>query len=501
MELTNQKIKKIHDFLSNLSKRAYSDPLLIANDVLCKQDTRGRIIENYLSGATPQKITFLALIKKTLLYFAKNLVAFVLYLLTALCYRFSRQVFQLPENGELLILDSVVVIRRIIKENKFIDEFFPALEGVLIKGGKQYVYVPRFFGTMRPYEWFRVFRILEKNSDPVMTEFQLLGFFDYLKIFRFIFIYPISVWRFAKNLGTSYEDKIVCHALWQAFDSVAFGAYGRFLLGKQLSCLKVDKIKCLSWYENQIFEKNFYRGLRFISDKVDIIGAQLFVRPHTLLNIIPDEGEISFDVVPDRILVNGSGYLPKLSTLSVDIGPALRYAHLFNTKAHPSEGKVILILMPFWDNVIKHILKVIQEVDWPVPVEIKFHPSTNKKTYRSDLPRRYFVTDKKLPELLSRARIVVGCSSGSLLEAAALGIPVINIQNPDEFSHNYMTEIGKGVLWDNAVGAREVTQLVRQFQEALQLHPCRLQKEGDCLRSTFFSESTNELIGQAFGLD
>jgi len=501
MKFKNPKIEKLYEYLSQMSRMAYFDPLLIVNDVLCKHDTRGRILETCISGETPQKVTFILVVKKILFYFVKNLVAYLGYLVTAMAHRFSRQSFQVPGKDELLVLDTYFVARGIIEKNRFKDTFFPGLAEALIRRKKNHVYVPRLFGSMDPFEWFRVFRIFKKNGDPVLTEFQLLNFADYLKVFRFIFVYPFSVWRFAKNLGTGYEDEVLRHGLWHALDSVTFGAYVRFLLGKHLSSLKIDKIKCLSWYENQIFDKNFYRGLRAVPGKVDIIGAQLFLRPHSLLHIVLDEGEASFDVIPDKVLVNGPGYLFESEHAQIDVGPSLRYSHLFNTEVHPSDGAIILVLMPFWDHVVRYILNIVCEVDWPVPVEIKFHPSTDQKIYEKNLPGRFLVTDKALPELLPRARMVVGRCSGSQIEAAALGIPVIDIQNSNEFSHSCMPEMGKGILWDEALGVGEVVRLVSQFQEVLQSNPSLLKEEGARLRSVYFTEPTDELIGQAFGLD
>ena len=166
-----------------------------------------------------------------------------------------------------------------------------------------------------------------------------------------------------------------------------------------------------------------------------------------------------------------------------------------------SVGEIILVLMPFWDHVVRHILTIIREVDWPVPVETKFHPSTDRKMYEHYLPEGVLVTDENLPELLLRTRMIVGRDSGTQVEAAALGIPVIDIRVPDQFSHGCMPETGKGILWNEAVGAGEVARRVSQFQEILQSNPSLLKEEGARLRSTYFTEPTDELIGQAFGLD
>ncbi len=325
MKFKNLKIEKIYKYLSSVSRKAYADPYLIANDVLCKQHTRGRVIETYLSGVTPKKSTFLFIVKKVIFYFFKSLAAYLLYLFCALVHWLSRQSYRLPENSELLILDVYIVVRKIYISGKFADSFFPGLADALERRKKKYVYTPRLFGSMQPLELYRVFRIFKKNGDPILTEYQLLSLSDYLEIVRFIFFYPISVLRFAKNLGNTYEDEILRRGLYEALDSVAIGGYARFLFGRRLSFIKTNKIKCLSWYENQVFEKNFYRGLRSVNREVNIIGAQLFVRPNNLLNIFPDEGEACFGVVPDKILVNGPSYLFELESIPVSIGPTLDF--------------------------------------------------------------------------------------------------------------------------------------------------------------------------------
>ena len=69
MESENLKIKKIYKYLSKMSCKAYSDLRLISNDILCKQDSHGLILETYLSGKIPAKVTFLFAAKKINNYF------------------------------------------------------------------------------------------------------------------------------------------------------------------------------------------------------------------------------------------------------------------------------------------------------------------------------------------------------------------------------------------------------------------------------------------------
>jgi hypothetical protein len=97
--------------------------------------------------------------------------------------------------------------------------------------------------------------------------------------------------------------------------------------------------------------------------------------------------------------------------------------------------------------------------------------------------------------------IVLGNGTGSLVEAIALGIPVIDIQSQSVLHHTFMPEAGKGVLWDQAVEAKEVARLVSKFQKSLESNSSRLRKEGELIKSNLFSAPTDKLIGQAFQLD
>jgi hypothetical protein len=96
--------------------------------------------------------------------------------------------------------------------------------------------------------------------------------------------------------------------------------------------------------------------------------------------------------------------------------------------------------------------------------------------------------------------MVVG-HGGLLVEAAALGIPAIDIQNRLEFGYDYMPELGKGILWDKATNANDVTRLISEFRKSLELDSPRLKKEGEQIKSNIFSEPTDGLIGKAFELD
>ena len=137
-----------------------------------------------------------------------------------------------------------------------------------------------------------------------------------------------------------------------------------------------------------------------------------------------------------------------------------------------------------------------------MPIVIKFHPSHLEWTkYKTKIPENSSVTSQPLPLLLPSALMAIGHSTGALIETAVLGIPSIDIQYPEKFSHDYMPEIGQGILWDKANDADEVKALVEKFQSALQENPESLKEEARKMREYCFSEPTEELINKAFELD
>ena len=122
---------------------------------------------------------------------------------------------------------------------------------------------------------------------------------DYFSLILFIVFYPFKLFKLAKKLGDEYEDNLLRFTLWETSDTTVVKGYLRLLCGRRLAAFPVKQIKCISWFENQSIDKCFYRGLRKGVNKPTIFGAQLAIRPDTLLNFHVDEGEKKCDVIPD----------------------------------------------------------------------------------------------------------------------------------------------------------------------------------------------------------
>jgi len=500
LKIDNPRLENLYNYLSNAAKNSYSDPLLLSNAVFAKSDLPLPALDNYMEEKEIKRISFLFSLKKLFVYFSKNLGWLVVFLAQSLAQKFSQQKFIPDPIKPLTLIDIYFTPEQIVQKGDLTDRFFPGLEKKLISKGISYAYAPKLSGTDNPLVYYKMFCLLKKLKRPVLSSFQLLGLLDYFKMFGFILVYPFRVFRQIRRLKGSPEDKLLRFLLWVTMDHATVKNYARQLFGKHISGMDVPTIKCISWYENQPQDKNFYKGLRSIHGNVQIFGAQLYLWPATLLNLHADEKEINSALIPDRILVNGTYYLNKDSALNFEVGPSMRYSKLFQTKVDPKGKTSLLVLMPFFEYEIDRILQMIDEAQLSVELFVKFHPATDKKKYAHRMKGKMQIVEDDIYALFDRVGCVIGKSTGALVEATSLGIPVINIETGLGVNHNYLPKFGKGIIWENASNGAEIVKWIDLFSDLVTTKSDLIHAIAEKHKEMFFCEPTYEKIDETFGL-
>lgn len=213
-------------------------------------------------------------------------------------------------------------------------------------------------------------------------------------------------------------------------------------------------------------------------------GAQLFLWPAALLNNHADDAEAALGLAPDRVLVNGPHFLPEKSGQDYAVGPSLRYAHLFDRDwPRPAAAKDLLVLLSYHPAQTRRVLEAARELaagqsagqsrqqngrqpgketgtgnDAPggPGLLFRFHPATRPEDYADLLPPGARFSSGSLDQALASATAVMGAASGSLAEAAAMGLPVLALESPEaEGGLNYLPEQGRGLLWQSIRQGRE----------------------------------------------
>ena len=502
MKIANPRLQSIFNYLSKLNQTAYKDEFLIPNNVLSKNPFFSNLTNNYLLKNKPDKAGFFFKTRKLLRYYIRNFSWLVAFTGKSLAHYLSCQNYQPhPENKNLILIDSTIYVKRTTNENSFEDILFPGLLKVLKDLKIPFAITSVLYDSGNLMQLFRAFRFFKKNKIPVLTEYQIIGGIDFLRMLLFLLFYPASLTRFIKGLGASYEDQLLTHALWESSDDIVASSYMRLLFGKRLCALPATKIKCISWYENQARHKAFYRGLHNLPGKVTIFGAQLLIWPESVLNIHTDEEEINSGLVPEKVIVNGSYYLMNNSRIDYRVGPSFRYKKLLHFNISPKNTKHILAVLSAWESEIESAISFLVQFPENIELRLKFHPSTNIKKYKNRLPANIKIVDDDLHECFQTAKLVMGRSTGTLVEAISLGIPTIVIDN-NELCHDFIpsnTE-GKGLIWDKAFKVSHALELIKHFEKNLIMKSNEIKDLAKTYRSIFFCNPTSDKIIEAFEL-
>jgi hypothetical protein len=506
MKVDDQRVKDLYDYLGRVTQTAYNDDYLLTTPVLSRSPFLKSTLQAFTTNRPAPKLTWFYIVKNIFLYYVKNSGRYFIQLAKHTAHFFSRQKYHIDQNTETqTLIDILFYTKQIIADGNYKCTHFPGIEEVLSKQGKPCAYTTKFFESSNPFRLFNVFKILKKNKRPVLTEFQLLNFVDYCSAIKFLLMYPFHAMKLISQLGNEPEDDFLVHAIFETLSGPGLLYYFQLLYGRRISQLPVKNVKCISWYENQPREKCFYKGLRAGGEKVDLYGAQLYVWPSNLGSTDPEESEIKFGVVPDKIVVNGPYFLPKQSLINYRVGPSLRSERLFQVQANPADSESILVLMPYFEPEIEYFLKLVNQLEVAQSILLKFHPGVDQRKFASRVKQGVQVVRGDLFDFLINSKMVIGMATGTLAEAASLGIPAISIENNEsgrsEFSHSFMPDLGKGIIWDSASNFSEVVDRVNKFNELMAKEPKTIAEMGERYKEIFFCEPTREKIIEAFELD
>lgn len=499
------KLKKAFDFLAVINQVAYENIYLLSNEVLSKNAFSNNFFEKFLKDETPHLPDKFAVLVKLLQYYFRNIVYFGIYLLFLLAFYVSRLKFVTnPSHKELILIDTFVLIDELEKNKTYEDPYFIGLKEVLEKLGKHYAYLPVFCVTKNPLKLFKIFKLLKKNRVPILAEYQLLSGKDFLKIFYFILVYPMHVLAFVSIINEGgYEAQLLKSELIDNLTNIIFFKFSRYLQGKKISKLTYENIKLISWFENQAIDKNLYKGIREGGNKIKIYGAQPFLAPKVMLNTLVDENEVRFGIVPDKIVVNGSYFIPKSTTLNFTAGPSFRYKKIFTTVLDEKNRKNLLILLPYYTEDARNILNLLNKIDISAQnIIIKAHPSTPMERFKSFIPPKALVVSGDLYEMFKTTKVAIGAASGTLVEAVSLGIPVVSVKNVQRLDYNSLLLYGKGIIWEEVTNYAELEKTLAKFESALkntnELN--KIKRIAAQYKDMFFCPPTDDNIIRAYEL-
>ncbi|MDR2669284.1 MAG: hypothetical protein LBC14_04945, partial [Desulfovibrio sp.] len=248
---------------------------------------------------------------------------------------------------------------------------------------------------------------------------------------------------------------------------------------------------------------------------IHVTGAQLFIWPDNLLNNHADDVETALGLVPDCVLVNGPYFLPEHSRQRYAVGPALRYGDIFRSAVRPAgdvkagkdplfpQQSPSLVLLSYHPEETRRVLHLLQPAaaENPGAFAYRFHPATRIEDFAALLPPGARLAGGPLREALDAAGAVIGAGSGALVEAAAVGMPVLAVEDSSGIPGlglNYLPPYGKGELWENVRASEDIAPALAGLRACLS-DPERPAKVR-AFRDMLFCGPTPERIRESFML-
>ena len=326
-------------------------------------------------------------------------------------------------------------------DGEFHDRYFPGLAELLQKEGYQVLVLPVMFNVRRSLR--QAWAWTKSSSSRFINPYALYRLADY--------VFALRIASRAAHLPEGplkFEGNDLSAMVRGENERTAYSVLTSILNLRLPLRLREQGIACsalLAEFENMIPEKMLIQGFREYSPDTELIGFQHgALYPYQLCNFTPPEER---DIAPiyDRVVCNGPFFRDILIAegLAPDravVGAALRYRHLWSQlEVSPAERQTdtvdVFVPLPLmFTPGIELLEKLLEafETSSSLRILLKAHPMSSIDAMLTAaggvvLPSHFKTTCDPIGMILPRARLVVGLSTSTMLEALASGVPVIRV--------------------------------------------------------------------------
>lgn len=481
-------------FIDNVKSKMAVDIYSVINLTLQKNPYQSDFPKNYYFENFYNKNKIFLFLKSVVKFYANNFYKFIAYILSYFIFKiYLHKKTESYENA--VVIDVFFMVENIVKGKKFNDNYFIGLYEILDKKNIKYVFLPRLYGVNKnPFILIDFFKIIKQDKRTFIFEFELLKFYDYIKIFLLIVLYPFKTLRLLQK-EKSKENNLFNIELINDIGNISLESFTRYFIGKNISKKKISTI--YSWSEFQGIERSFNYGVRTENDNsVKIKACQFFINYDTYLNSFVDDIDNQQQVSPHEVLVNGRYNILKREEVKYNIGVSLRYKKIF-TFVNSNKGEKVLLLGSYIES---ETLNMLESASSFKNVIFKPHPATDLKKFIKYTDNME-ITNSDIYDLFQVSNIVIGTASGALVEAVACGLPVILIASKNNLTANPLVDYGKGKIWDLAFNVDDVKRLYNTLTSYRKNNQDEIQKIASWYKDNFFIQPSEENIIKAFDLE
>ena len=417
-----------------------------------------------------------------------------------------------PPAGPLPLHEPVTLVDTFVLENSFAngdynDRYYPGMRDALDDRERDNLYyVPTFIGISGRFG--DVIKKIRVSSFRFLLKEDVLEPADYR--FAFAHFLRMRALRRFENIDflgfdvAPLVNRELASTAWDPSSVLALLIY-RFV--RRLKERGVQLRYVVDWFENQVIDRAFHRGLREFYPEVPTTGyAGYIVSPVYNFYMHPTDFEHTSGIVPKELSVIGTGHVESVrefcSSLNVGVAPAFRFNGVWREKQfHPDESEhSVLIALPI---TLKDSMEILQAV-MPfcersgngVRFRVKAHPSVSKEAIEqrlgAALPAAMEFVEGDFNTWVERSHVLVGNSSSTCVEALAKGIPVVIIGSRSGITQNPVPDNIAEDIWSLCYTSEEVARALERYLERDEQTRRRHEDVGKRIRAEYFEPVTRE---------
>jgi hypothetical protein len=357
--------------------------------------------------------------------------------------------------GKLVIVDTFVHDNSLDDDGVFHDIYLPHLYEYLEKNGFQVLIHPVLFGFS--FNFISIYKRMRQSGTYFILPEDYLHFSDYLSLLG----YPFRTWR--RKIAAEPFRNFDLAGIINEDEAKGLGDSSSLLAGLiyrlffRLGRTGMRPQRVISWYENQVIDKALMAAARQAFPQTRLVGAQICLYAYNLLFLFPVQSEVEAGIVPHLLLGMSEQMCKFAQTFTQDLpcrpAAALRYAHIFGERRKDmaaKQGSTVLVLLPHdlpeAAELLEILLMGLNRLQEDARVLIKCHPNFTPQELKRAVgeqhwSERFEIYQGVLAEAMRGAAVVISSTSGTIVEAAALGVPVIFVGRQTALNYNVLEDV------------------------------------------------------------
>ena len=443
-------------------------------------------------------MNYMKSILMALLLFKRKIVQFH-------CAKKTLKFSRFKKNNNLILIDVFAFPGFITK-----DRYYTGLWDLLDSKERERVYFVPMLVQFKGREFKKAYKELRNADRNFLIKEDYLKvtdlLFGILHFIRILFLKPTPI----KVLGNDFSPLIRENLLsYKGLDNALDGILN-YRFSKRLNDQSFDISLVINWWEGQPLNRGWNLGFNTFFPETVTKGYLGAVPSKLALHLFPTDIEIMNKVVPSKISMIGKQFRDDMNSRSskykVEIGPAFRFMHLWETQVLKDRDQDSFIVLAagsiFIDesiNIVKLAIPSIKRIKSNgIKLFVKVHPTMKIETFKNHIGNegsQYINNAQDMDSKMVPDLIISGMSSFGL-EAIGSGIPVILIESMTGLSYDPIPETVPNILWRKCRSSKEISNAIDYFRNRSNEEIHNNQKLSAEIKKDYFEPVTKESVNR-----